>query len=640
MKTSPLLLLLIALSNVQYLSAQTDSLYTQQWNRDPVTSLNHTASAQRQIITAEQIRASGYARLSDVLQLIDGWTYTTLMGDKWSLQSNGAGNYKNQSWILMINGQRITFDQYNTTDLNLLGIAIPEIERIEIMNASGMYLGEFATNGLIHIVTKKTTKEGIRVSGFFSNRFNLIDPKRSINNVNLFNNRRNLWATVGYTKNTFNINGSVGYLTNYDYDTINNYSYALNSTEGYSPKILSSRIETQYTHNRITHQIQSSFTEKKDFLAYVPSTRNYINCGYVGLWNLNAAHQFKWQFSSMLGNGNTASVHSFVQHRFLKSYKAGNFSWQNGVGFDYRDVPSFNKRIRLFSSINIPINRKINLFGDVQFAFGSNQPTGKLSAGIYKRISFISNYSIVLSQSTNENISRYYFPFELGVVHTTPYTFTGNIYKQSSADFYYNLNFGNSVKFSYNAGIKLANDIPFDEYPGVDIRPSFVFYQRTTNLNAHQFNWINRFNFHYDIVKNLVFDINYMRTSVLESSNSNLLQIPKHKFTFILQYEFPKWFTVWTRNYWQSETKWWNEAALFNYSFLGNSYYTLPAIYTWDIGISKKLYKDHLNLNISARNLFNSTERYYPVGAQFDTRFTASISTNIDGLFASRATKP
>lgn len=640
MKTSPLLLLLVSFCGIQYLTAQTDSLYMQQWNRDPVISLSHTASAQRQIITDKQIQASGYTRLSDIFQLIDGWTYTTFMGDKWSLQSNGTGNYKNQAWILMINGQRVSLPSFNTVDVGLLGIAISEIERIEIMNGSGMYLGEFAANGLIHIVTKKTTTDGIRASGFFSSRYNRIHPDRSIDNVNAFNNHRNVWASLGYTKKKFTITGSVGYLTNYDYDTISYYSYSLNNTDGYSTKTLSSRIETQYTQNNITHQIQGFFSQKKDFLSYNLVSRDYINASYTGLWNLNAVHQLKWQYSSMLGNGNTANVNSFVQHRFLKSYKAGNFSWQNGLGFDYRDVSSFNKRIRLFSSVNVPVNRKINLFGDAQFTFGSNQPTAKLSAGMYKRISFISNYSFVFSHSTIENISRYYFPFELGVFHTTDYTYRGSIYRQSTADFYYNLNFGNSVKFSYNSGLKYTDDIPSDEYLFSEIQPSFIYYQRTTNLKTTQFNWINRFNFHYDIIKNLIFDINYMRTGVIETSNKNLRPIPKHKFTLTLQYDLPKRYILWTRNYWQSETQWWNEAALFNYSLLENTYYTLPSIYTWDLGVSKKLYKDHLNLNISARNLFNSNERYHPVGSQFDVRFTASISANIDGLFASRPSKP
>jgi outer membrane receptor for ferrienterochelin and colicin len=163
-----------------------------------------------------------------------------------------------------------------------------------------------------------------------------------------------------------------------------------------------------------------------------------------------------------------------------------------------------------------------------------------------------------------------------------------------------------------------------------------------TTLNTWQTNWINRVNVHYDIIKNLAFDINYMRTDIVDTWNNNLRNTPKHKFSLIVQYNMPKRFTLWVRNYWQSETQWWNDAKLWTEPAVDGSslYYTLPSIYTWDIGLGKKLFKEYLNMNLSVRNLFNANERYTQLGAQFDFRVVASISANIDGLFAKGAPKP
>lgn len=157
--TYPLLVLFLVCFGIPTF-AQLDSLYTQQWNRDPIKNLNATTSAQRQIITAEQIRLSGYTRLSDVFNLIDGWTIKPpLISDDYpELQSNGTGNYNHQNWVLMLNGQRIEMNRDPVLYVNQLAIPVYDIERIEIVNSGGMYLGEFSQNGLINIITKRVVK--------------------------------------------------------------------------------------------------------------------------------------------------------------------------------------------------------------------------------------------------------------------------------------------------------------------------------------------------------------------------------------------------------------------------------------------------------------------------------------------------
>jgi hypothetical protein len=643
MKPSPLLFcLLIVFLSMHSLTAQIDSLYTQQWNRDPVTSLNHTASAQRQIITAEQIRASGYTRLSDLVQLFDAWTYKTDAGERWTLLSNGTGNYDNQNWIVMVNGQRFYLPEKEA--LNNLGISITDIERIEIVNNSGMYLGEFSSNGLIHIVTKKITNNGFMYRGFLSDGLSTLTPGRQQYAASPYQTGLNTQHTIGYKHNQFQIQGTVNHQEFSNYDSIVyersffNYVPAVTTTQSY-------RIESQYTYKKLTQQLQFTHTNIDARLSVFSPLNGYKNASfaYAGVLNFNAKHQLKLtaqQSETYFSNndGIPTSRNLNLQYRFLQPTKKGNIILQTGLAYLKQEYEfSFFKP---FTSISLPVTRKTNMWAETQVSFSNRNAHPKFSFGLYKRVSFISNYSFVVSHSTVEQYEAYYFPIVPFVPTTTDHRYLSYFSNQTTADFYYNLNFGNSVKFSYNSGLKLSDNLFSQDYETYYYPPSLPFTQPLTTTDSRQLNWMNRFNFHYDIVKNLVFDINYMRTTILETSNNNLQQIPKHKFTLTVQYEFPKRFTLWTRNYWQSETKWWNEPAIYNWRYTGDFYRTLPAIYTWDAGISKKLYKDYLNVNISARNLFNNNERYFPMGAQFDTRFTASISANIDGLFASRPSKP
>lgn len=639
MKQSLLLFCMCALLSVNQVLAQTDSLYAQQWNRDPVISLKHTASAQRQIITAKQIQATGYTRLSDVLQLIDGWTFTILTGDKWALQSNGTGSYNNQNWVLMLNGQRIEMSRYTAIDLNKLGISVADIERLEIVNSSSMYVGEFAQNGLIHIITKKNP-EGFSSRTYYGQLYNPVADKSLYGSINP-GLGYSIYQTIGYTHKKFHIHASAGSLENPAV-----YGYGGGASAPYS------HLEIQYSGNRITHQLQAGLSASNGSV----TENQYKRVGYLGLWTLSPQQQIRLSTSFNRGDDYSRTsniVTNTLQHRFLKAYKNGNFIWQNGVGTDYQQTSvnllqlpvrqaylyseSSAWILKPYSSVNIPVNRKVNAFGDVQLAFANKKVAPKISVGLYKRVSFISNYSLVFSY--NEQLLEEFFlntiNQNIGVMNGAPYFYNP---KQSTADFYYNINFGNSVKFSFNSGLKNTFDLPEYRY---DLY-TYSFgngISRNIKRAIYQLNWINRVNVHYDILKNMVMDINYLHTGIVSTWDDNLQNVPKHKFTLTMQYDLPKRFSLWTRNYWQSETKWFNYAG-YNQFNPTDLYYTLPSIYTWDLGISKKLYKDYFNLNVSARNLFNSSERYYPLGPQFDIRFSASITANIDGIFASRVAKP
>jgi hypothetical protein len=610
-----LMVSIVLVSN--YAFAQLDSLYTQQWNRDPVNNLSATASAQRQIITAEQIRVSGYTQLSQVFQLIDGWTIKYPSGNYQApqLQSNGTGNYNHQNWVLMLNGQRIEMNRDGAIDVDQLAIPIYDIERIEIVNTNGMYLGEFTQNGLINIITKKNNKDEINIGG-------MVGTASSLNNTLENWTTNNFILSAGYNKNKFHLNTTIA-LQDGTYDN----------------SIFASGIELQYLGKKISHQIQT-----KSLSGY--RNTDYHLVGYLGQWNMNERNQIR--LSSTMNANDIPSAFVFqygnnIQHRYLKNHTKGNFIWQNGISYDYIQYLSntsgnpdyYENIIKPYSSINIPITRKTNLFSDIQVAFSNNKVAPKVSLGIFKRVSFISNYSFVVGY--NEMLLEESFLTTINQdiynAGTTSYFYNP---KLATADFYYNINIGNNVKFSYNSGLKNSYDLPDINYR-VFTDPIYLSGYYYTKRSTYQFNWVNRINIHYDIIKNLVFDINYMNTSILNTWDDNLRPIPKHKFTFLLQYDLPKKFTIWSRNYLQSQTQFLSYDAGYSLSTT-KPYYSRPLTFTWEIGLSKKLLKDHINLNLTARNLLTTNNDYYSTSMPFYTGLFISITANIDGLGESKST--
>lgn len=597
--------------------AQLDSLYTQQWNRDPILNLNATSSAQRQIITAEQIRVSGYLQLSEVFQLIDGWTIAFQEGYPPQLQSNGTGSYNQQTWILMLNGQRIEMDRDPGMDVNQLGIPIYDIERIEVVNTNGMYLGEFTQNGLINIITKKSTVNGINASAYVG----VGSGNQPFNYSNYYGDyyeTDNITATLGFTQNKFHLNTS--------FTSIQEpYKSDQNRTL--------SRLEIQYTGDKISHQIQT-----KSLYGAIDGYAPYSFITYLGQWNINQQNQIRLS-SSIFNDYYSGLITNNLQHRYLKRLKKGNFIWQNGIAYDYIGLLSTfsNKEdfyahiIKPYTSLNIPITRKANLFSDVQVAFANTKIAPKVSLGIYKRVSLISNYSFVVGYTETLLEESFLTSVNQDIIDMGTTANYQNS-KLATADIYYNINIGNAFKFSFNSGLKKSFDLPDYEYVVQVPTGPFItrlITEQQVQPSSYQFNWINRLNIRYDIIKNVAFDLNYMHTGIVNSWNETLRPIPKHKFTLIVQYELPKRFTLWSRNYIQSKTEWYASDGYYL-----NGEYTLfhtdPPFYTWDIGVSKKLFKEYLKLNFTLRSSFfhyknSSGENVY----KYETPLSLSILFNV-----------
>ncbi len=635
--------------------AQFDSLYLNAQVRDGITKTDETVSCQRQIITAEQIRLSGFNRLSDVFQLIDAATFSSINGDRWYLQLNGSASYTDQSWILMINGQRIPLSRCDAVHVNMTGISITEIDRIEVVNSPGFYLGEFSDKGIIHIITKKSTN-GISYRGYYNEGNETGDPgfyrftPGATDNVDKIG--LNYTHVLGYRSNKWSINTAYVYQDYFFRDTIIFNRVRRHNPPASKSNLVAARFELNYSGAIVKQQVQGNITEANDFL-YDPvtaehqaNTRQY-NGAYLAQIRFNAKHSIRLSSNLLVQQTSTFYniLHTSVPDHLLSSSncfyqltkprEAGAMIWQLGLAFDYTEPkgidPVSQKLIKPYTTISLPFGKK-TLSADFQMANNQKQNAFKTAFTLFKKVSAISDWSMVASYSERLPEEDPNFFLAAWQLKLSPYP-PGKT-KQLTFDFNYSLNLDKHFKLFYNAGFKQLwgqrSFTPFyiDSFNGFGVYVPPVFYSDKQSSNL-----INRFNLHSRILRKIVLDFNYLLTLQVSGDRELMLAIPKSKTTLLVSYQLPERFHIWCRLYYQSATIW-PDLKLNELSTAQAGELKLPSLFVLDAGVSKKLLKDCLNLNVTLRNLLNGTEKYHPLGAQFDLRLLVSASWNVNPVYA------
>ena len=643
-------------------SAQQDSIVSQNWRRDPNSDLENTVSNQKQIITKDQILFSGYTLVSDVLQLIDGWSISTWNGDRWNNQ-NGAGNYQNQNWILMLNGQRVELMKLDAQHINTLGISVYDIDRIEVVNTAGNYLGEFNDKGIIHIITKKDT-EGFTYRLFASNGNEIGDPHLDALNKPYLNTHEygiSLGNYFGFKKNKWAVQLNQ-YMNNYFYRDTSDLLFPLVKQYNPNPEfvntLLSGRIQISYTSTKITHQLTGIINRTDDVVMpagiFNPITgkHNYNTIGYILRCSLSKGIlQYRGSMLQRTFNGNSQKQISHEQYyqtnnlnyTTVQKTPKGNKTTQLGLAYDYITTLMLNTGatinntshiLRPYFSLTYPLTKKSNLFTDISIATNFKDIIPKVALGYYKQPTVISNWSFIASfTQRNQAENNTYFSM-LPLIDTNSAYLQEAYSETGSFDYYFNININKYFKFSFNSGIKyLNNELYFRPTTTLNTAQPILLNTEIDNMN--QTRWLNRFNIHYDMLKNTCFDINYLYTSVLNNSWDGQNNIPKHKFSFILAQTMPARINLWFRYYYQSSTHWMNPSLLIQPGNYTNQdlYKQLASCHSFDVGITKKLLKDYMIANLSLRNSFNQSEQYQVNGAAFYMRLFLSVRINVDGLF-------
>ena len=646
---------LLVLFTVTTVWAQQDSMVYQYWKRDPNMDVSTTVSNQKQIITKEQILFSGYTLLSDVLQLIDAWTMSTWNGDRWNMVSNGAGNYQQQNWTLLLDGVKMELIRFDALNINTLGISVYDIERIEVVNAVGNYLGEFNDRGIIHIVTKRNNP-GFSYRAFVSNGNESGDPHlNAINNLNLNVHEYGTVVSnaIGYKGKKWNIQASQ-YANNYFYRDTTPFIYPLVSQYNAKPDMFNSmingRLLATYSSLKSTHQLTLHANQADDVILpagiFKPITGkyNYFQAGYI--WRRvvkNGVIQYRGSFTNRSFKGDLhrsidheQQYHSHqINHTANQTTAKGAIVKQMGMELIYANTlvntnsNTIDYLIRPYYSYTYPLTRKSTIFTDVSLATNFNHFLPSIAIGYYKQPSILTNWSFVGSLSQRNQFQNNSYTYLLSIKDTNGLDLTDQLSSLATIDYFFNLNASKYFKISFNSGIKqLSNEFQFK--PTVN-QGSPPFLQNMETTFAEQTCWINRLNVYYDMFRGTQLNINYLRTNFINTPQEQRRFIPEHKFSVVLSQSLPSRFYFWARYYYQSETAFINSYGINNAPSLATAslYATLKSLHTFDVGVSKKLFKNFLITNLSVRNVLNTTERYQANGAAFNLRLFLSVRINI-----------
>ncbi|MCU0441250.1 MAG: TonB-dependent receptor plug domain-containing protein [Bacteroidia bacterium] len=650
--------------------AQQDSLVSQFWGRNPNANVESTTSNQVQIITKEQILYSGYSLVSDVLQLIDGWTMSTYNGDKWNVQSNATGNYQSQNWTLMLDGARIELLQLDAQHINTLGIGVRDIERIEVVNIAGNYLGEWNDKGIIHIITKRNT-EGFTYRSFISNGNEIGDPHLQVNSnssLNVHGYGTSFSNFIGYKRKRLSIELNQ-YYNDYFYRDTSVLMWPLilanNPNADFVLKLLNGRFLLAYSGNKATHQLTFIANRGNDVVLPAGFLTPQVtdNQFYIAAYNFRyvlgkGILQYRTSFtqrklrdySILFLNHNQNYLTQNVNYTLTKLHSNGKRIAQFGLAHEWIETQSattftnINNQqnlIRPYFSYTYPLTKKSNFFTDVSVLATSKVAIPKVVVGYYKQPSIIANWSVVGSYSQRSLVeSNDYFQL-LALNNANALLQTSNVSSLASLDYYFNLNVNKYFKVSFNSGLKYLIDELYIHPALLSLSNNALFQGSKSMVIRDQTRWLNRINVHYNMLKSTRFDVNYLRIGALsgvEEENS----LPKHRLSLVVTQTLPSRFYVWVRYYHQSATYWINPqyTTLPANTAVEDQFVKVKGMHTMDAGITKKLFKEYLVANVSVRNIFNTTERYQAMGATFYMRLFVSVNLNIDGVFAKSTSKP
>ena len=129
------------------------------------------------VITADEIAASGYTNIDNVLEMVPGLHVSRILGPAYQAiyVMRGIGTQYNPEVLMLLNGQPMTSIYEGNRGDGWAGMSVEHIARIEVIRGPGSALyGADAFAGVINIVTKDSTQvAGTRVgvnAGSFNDR--------------------------------------------------------------------------------------------------------------------------------------------------------------------------------------------------------------------------------------------------------------------------------------------------------------------------------------------------------------------------------------------------------------------------------------------------------------------------------------
>lgn len=128
-----------------------------------------------QVVEGDELRRLGITQLGEILRYVHGGRTTTIDGFSRRLSLNGLGSYHEAGPDVYVDGHPVELTFFGFDPLNLVGVPIEAIDRVEIVTKPALIYGTFAGRGAIHIHTRDEV-EGVRADAALSVDSEVGDP--------------------------------------------------------------------------------------------------------------------------------------------------------------------------------------------------------------------------------------------------------------------------------------------------------------------------------------------------------------------------------------------------------------------------------------------------------------------------------
>ena len=110
------------------------------------------------VITQDAIRHSGATSIPQALRDVPGLHVAQIDSQKWAVSSRGFNGRYNNKLLVMMDGRTLYSPEFSGVYWEVQDTLMADIERIEVIRGQGGLLwGSNATNGVINIITKKSS---------------------------------------------------------------------------------------------------------------------------------------------------------------------------------------------------------------------------------------------------------------------------------------------------------------------------------------------------------------------------------------------------------------------------------------------------------------------------------------------------
>jgi hypothetical protein len=626
-------------------------------------------SSFRQVITEEMIKDGGAFTLADIIALSDKWNLTTIDGVTAYLSSSYLSLNKNQNYTVLLDGQPLNLNIFDSYNLTMIPVALNQIDYVELINMPQIYFGNFTGRGLIHIHTKKAEK-GFSVQGMHSVGNETGDPgpykftEYSSPNVDKINYILSL--SIDAAGANWYLKGGTTYSDNFLTDPsikfrIANLSTSFNK-ERYSTYYGKFGFNFLESKNEIFYGSSSGY----DYFFFaphgneIPVNRIYRHAGLSGSinkrGNLSLRYSAVYSLNSLKEWENKKNIDfDFTTENYSATIEGkltgSRFNLIAGLSYDYTKGKPFEPLI------NPDLIYK-KIYGEFSYRLSDNfmQSLGIMALGsseitLWKGF-FANKWEVMRGHFIESNFAYFQNLFSEYDSYWNWY-FRGYNFSEAQPRFYQffgEINNGSTftadVSYSFKSErFKAAIQGSWRSFINQNIEWQLylyriyesTFYSSPVNIFSEAGLDVSAFNIELEhhITSTLSHKIFYSFQKDLEGSSlfKELWKMyPAHTITYSVLFKPVPTFTLWGRLRYTSPSKWFSYKYVSSQS--GGLYNKeIESGLLLDLSASKWFWNKRIWGSIIFRNIFNQNEKYHPIGARFDLRFYLQVHLYLNSIF-------